>query len=46
MQNERDNLSERFLNFAANIIKLVVRLNKTAVGCYNRSKPVYPFARN
>jgi len=32
MQNERENLSERFLDFAANIVKLVVRLNKTAVG--------------
>ena len=32
MQNERDDLSERFLDFAANIIKLVVQLNKTAVG--------------
>lgn len=32
MQNERDNLSERLLNFAANIIKLAIRLNKTAIG--------------
>ncbi len=28
----QSNLSERLLDFAANIIKLVVRLNKTAVG--------------
>jgi len=32
MQNERNNLSERLLNFAAEVIKLVVKLNKTAVG--------------
>ncbi len=32
MQNERNDLSERLLDFAAEIIKLVVRLNKTAVG--------------
>jgi four helix bundle protein len=32
MQNKKDNLSERLLNFGADIIKLVVRLNKTAVG--------------
>jgi four helix bundle protein len=32
MQNERNDLSERLLDFTARIIKLVVRLNKTAVG--------------
>ena len=32
MQNERNDLSERFLDFASEIIKFVVRLNKTAVG--------------
>ncbi len=32
MQNERNNLSERLLNFAAEVIKLFVKLNKTAVG--------------
>ena len=32
MQNERNDLSERLLEFAAEIIKLVARLNKTAVG--------------
>ena len=32
MQNKRKDLSERLLDFAAGIIKLLVRLNKTAVG--------------
>ncbi len=32
MKNERNDLSERLLNFAAEIIKLAVRLNKTGVG--------------
>ncbi len=32
MKNERNELSERLLNFAAEIIKLAVRLNKTGVG--------------
>lgn len=32
MKNGRNNLSERLLNFAANIIKLAIRLNKTAIG--------------
>ena len=32
MQNERNDLSERLLNFAAEVIKLVVKLNKTANG--------------
>ncbi len=32
MQNERNDLSKRLLDFAAEIIKLVVWLNKTAVG--------------
>jgi len=32
MKNTRNDLSERFLEFAANIIKLVVRLSKTTVG--------------
>jgi len=32
MQNERKDLSERLMDFAAAIIKLVVRLNKTPVG--------------
>lgn len=32
MKNERNNLSDRLLNFASEIIKLVVQLNKTAVG--------------
>ena len=32
MQNERNNLSERLLDYAANIIKLTIRLNRTAVG--------------
>ncbi|MBU1523568.1 MAG: four helix bundle protein, partial [Candidatus Omnitrophica bacterium] len=31
MQNE---LSERLLNFAADVIKLVIQLNKTAMGRY------------
>lgn len=32
MQNKRNDLSARLLNFTAEIIKLVVWLNKTAVG--------------
>src|SRR6266540_3054196 len=32
MQNEKRNLSERLLNFGAGIIKLAVKLSKTAVG--------------
>ena len=32
MKNQRDDLSERFLDFAAEIIKLAVRLNKTPIG--------------
>src|SRR3990167_4046368 len=32
MQNEKNNLSERLLNFAANIIKLAIRLNRTTAG--------------
>jgi four helix bundle protein len=32
MQNARQNLSDRFLEFAANVIKFAPRLNKTAVG--------------
>ncbi|MCK4475108.1 MAG: four helix bundle protein [Methanophagales archaeon] len=32
MQNERKDLSERLLDFAAGILRLVVGLNKTAVG--------------
>jgi four helix bundle protein len=32
MKNKRNDLSERLLNFAAEIIKLALRLNKTAVG--------------
>jgi four helix bundle protein len=32
LQNERDNLSERLLNFAAAVIKIVVLINRTAVG--------------
>ena len=32
MQNKRKDLSERLLEFAAGIIKLLIRLNKTAVG--------------
>jgi four helix bundle protein len=32
MQNEKKNLSERFLDFGARIIKLVIKLNKTSVG--------------
>ena len=34
MKNERrgNDISERLLNFAADILKLVTRLNKTAVG--------------
>ncbi|MDI6886003.1 MAG: four helix bundle protein [archaeon] len=32
MQNERKDLSERLLDFAAGILRLVVRLNKTAIG--------------
>ena len=32
MQSERDDLSERLLDFAAKIIKLVARLNRSAVG--------------
>jgi len=31
MKNERNDLSERLLNFASEIIKLAVRLNKTGV---------------
>ena len=34
MQNKRKDLSERLLDFAAGIIKLLVRLNKTAVGLH------------
>ena len=32
MKNARNDLSERLLNFAAELIKWIVRLNKTAVG--------------
>ncbi len=32
MKNKRNDLSKRLLNFAAEIIKLALRLNKTAVG--------------
>ena len=32
MKNKRNDLSERWLNFAAKIIKLALRLNKSAVG--------------
>ena len=32
MQSERNSLSERLLVFAADIIKLIVQLNKTVVG--------------
>jgi four helix bundle protein len=32
MQNDRNNLSERLLEFGANVIKLVIKLSKTAVG--------------
>jgi four helix bundle protein len=32
MQNERNNLSERLLNLAAAVIKIVLQLSKTAVG--------------
>jgi len=32
MKSERNDLSERLLDFAADIIKLVARLDKTAVG--------------
>lgn len=32
MQNKRKDLSERLLDFAAGIIRLLSRLNKTAVG--------------
>ncbi|HDH06696.1 MAG TPA: four helix bundle protein [Nitrospirae bacterium] len=32
MKNERNDLSERLLDFAVQIIKLVVQLNKTVVG--------------
>lgn len=32
MQNEAQNLSERLLDFGANIVKLTMKLNKTAVG--------------
>ncbi len=32
MKIERNDLSERFLDFAAEIIKLVVQLNRSAVG--------------
>jgi len=32
MQNQRNDLSDRLLDFAAEIIKLVAQLNKSAVG--------------
>ena len=32
MQNEAQNLSERLLNFGADILKLIMKLNRTAVG--------------
>ncbi|MBI5181103.1 MAG: four helix bundle protein [Nitrospirae bacterium] len=32
MQNKRNNISERLLNFAAEIIKLVAQLSKSSVG--------------
>ena len=32
MEKERNDLSERFLDFAAEIIKLVVQLNRSVVG--------------
>ena len=36
MQNERNNLSERLLNFAAEVIKLVVKLNPDFFGTVGR----------
>ena len=32
MQNDRQDLSERLLEFAANVIKLTAKLNRTATG--------------
>jgi four helix bundle protein len=32
MQNDRNNLSERLLEFAADNVKLTVKLNRTSVG--------------
>ncbi len=32
MQNERENLSERLLEFGVNIVRLFARLNRTAAG--------------
>lgn len=32
MKNDKKNLSGRLLEFAANVIRLIARLNKTAVG--------------
>jgi four helix bundle protein len=32
MQNERENLSDRLLEFATSIVKLTLRLNKTIAG--------------
>ena len=34
MQNERNSLSERLLDFSANIIKLAIQLNKSAIGSH------------
>lgn len=34
MKSEKDNLSERLLNFAVKIIKLAGRLSRTAIGRY------------
>jgi hypothetical protein len=34
MQNERRNLSERLLDFAACNIRLAIKLNKTVMGKY------------
>jgi four helix bundle protein len=34
MQNESKNLSQRLLDFAANVIKFSVKYNKTSVGRY------------
>ena len=34
MKNEGINISERLLSFASGVIKLVVRFNKTRVGCH------------
>src|SRR4029450_5292325 len=39
MQNQRENLSDRLLNFAASIVRLTLLLSKTVAGRHIGQKP-------